>query len=426
MKKILIITLSLLLSFSSIAFSQEVELNLVGEAAILVDYHSKNVFYEKNAYEKMYPASTTKLMTAILAVEHGNLKDIVKVDSEVISLTRGSHIALDYDEEIAFEDLLNALLIASGNDSALAIAKHIGGGSIDTFVDMMNHKAEELGAVNTNFTNPHGLHDENHYTTAYDLALITSYAMENELIREISSKSTYTIGPTNKKDEPRVLLSTNRFLQGNDTVNINGNLVATKYDYYIGGKTGFTHEANRCLVSMAEKDGRKLISVVLKSNLPNVYGDTIQLFDYGFNNYHLIPLARSNEFIQNVEIENGIYPIVTAIIGSDFLYPMPLNNSPNVDRIISTYTDLTAPIRRGDIIGSIEFFVGDESLGSTEIIAATDVDALPVLTKFQMLLDKWYLFLLGFLFIGRCSFILREKRRKAKKNKRKVYKYNSY
>lgn len=425
MKKILIFTMTLLFLLNSIAFSEGMDLKLVGEGAILMDYHSKKVFYEENAYEKMYPASTTKLMTAILAVEHGNLKDLVKIDSEIISLTRGSHIALDYDEEVVFEDLLNALLVASGNDAALAIAKHVGGGSIDTFIEMMNHKAKELGALNTNFSNPHGLHDENHYTTAYDLALIAAYAMEDDLIREIAAKTTYTIGPTNKKNEPRVLLSTNRFLQGNDTVNINGQILPAKYDYFIAGKTGYTHEAGRCLVSLAEKDGRKLIAVVLKSDIPNVYGDTIQLFDYGFNNYQLVAIARANEFIQNIEIENGIYPIATGIIGEDFLYPLSTYNIPNVDRIISTYTDLVAPINRGDVIGSVEFFMGDESLGSIEIVSATDIASIPVLTRLQLILDKWYLFVFGFLFLGRCSFLLREKRKKTRKKRRKLYDYNS-
>ncbi len=155
-------------------------------------------FTKKNPNGKLFPASTTKIMTGILAIEKGHMKDMITIDPEVIDLTYGSHIALDYDEEVSFEDLLNAMLIASANDAALALGKHISG-SIEDFVKLMNDKAKEIGAINTNFVNPNGLHDDNHVTTAHDLALIAKYAMENEVFRSIVGKSSYTIGPTNKK-----------------------------------------------------------------------------------------------------------------------------------------------------------------------------------------------------------------------------------
>ena len=174
MKKCALILSFLLLITYSISFADD--LNLVGEGAILIDGETGQILYEKNSHKRLYPASTTKIMTAILAIEKGNMEDTVTIDEEIVCLTDGSHIALDVGEEIKFEDLLNALLIESANDAALAIAKHISG-SIEEFVQMMNNKAKEIGALNTNFTNPNGLPDEKHVTTAYDLSLIAKYAM---------------------------------------------------------------------------------------------------------------------------------------------------------------------------------------------------------------------------------------------------------
>ena len=180
MKRKLIFLMLLIFLFSTYTFTYASEdLNLNGQAAILIDYESGAILYEKNMDERLYPASTTKILTAILAIEYGKMDEMVTVDPEVISLTKGSHIALDYYEEVSFEDLLNALLIQSANDASLALAKHIAG-SIEGFVEMMNEKAKELGAKNTNFVNPNGLHNDNHYTTAYDMALIAKYAMANE------------------------------------------------------------------------------------------------------------------------------------------------------------------------------------------------------------------------------------------------------
>ncbi len=161
---------------------------------------------------KLHPASTTKIMTGILAIELANMDDMVTIDDEVVYLTDGSHIALEPGgEQMKFEHLLNALLIESANDTALAIAKHISG-SIDEFAKLMNDKAKELGALNTNFVNPNGLTDENHLTTAYDLSLMAKYAMENPTFRQIVCNYTYQIPETNKKTEVRYLKSANKLL----------------------------------------------------------------------------------------------------------------------------------------------------------------------------------------------------------------------
>ncbi|HLS52547.1 MAG TPA: serine hydrolase, partial [Tissierellaceae bacterium] len=234
---ILFIVFAVLLNTYSFAVADDLSLN--GEGAILIDYDSGRILYEKNAHKKLYPASTTKMMTAILTLEHGKMDDMVTIDPEIIGMTEGSHIALDYDEVMSVEDLLHALMIASANDAAAALGKYVAG-SIDGFVKMMNDKARELGATNTNFTNPSGLHDDNHYSTAYDLYLIARYAMENKSFRELVKKSSYTIGPTNKKSEPRLLHTTNRFLYGNDRINVDGKTIPIRFDGVAGIKTGTT------------------------------------------------------------------------------------------------------------------------------------------------------------------------------------------
>ena len=179
--------------------------SILSKSSILIDADSGTVLAEKDANKKMYPASLTKIMTAILAIEMGNLSDVIKVDDDTPYEIDGSHIALEPGEMLTLKDLLYALMLPSANDAASAIAKHYGG-SIEKFVKLMNDKAKELGAVNTNFVNPHGLHNNNHYTTAYDLALITRYAMKNEIFRTIVGTQKYEIQPTNKKLKPDILL----------------------------------------------------------------------------------------------------------------------------------------------------------------------------------------------------------------------------
>ena len=261
MKKIISVVLLFLFLFTTYTISFAEVLNLSGESAILIDGDTGQILYDKNPHKKLQPASTTKIMTGILAIEKGNMNDIATVDEEVVHLTDGSHIALEPGEQLKFEDLLNALLIESANDSALAIAKHISG-SIDEFVKLMNDKAKEVGALNTNFVNPNGLTDENHLTTAYDLSMMAKYAMENDTFKQIVKNYTCTIPKTNKKDEIRYLKSSNKLLYSTKKIDVNGKIVPIKYEGITGVKTGYTVAAQNCLVASAERENRKLIAVV--------------------------------------------------------------------------------------------------------------------------------------------------------------------
>ena len=250
----------------------------VGEAAIVMDASTGQILYDKDAYRKMYPASITKIMTALLAVEYGDFNDtIIMSENAVWGIEPGSsNIALDVGEEITFEDALNAVLLVSANEAAWAVAEYIAG-SLDNFATMMNEKAEELGCVNTHFVNSHGLHDEDHYTCPYDMALIAREALKYDKFREITATTHYIIPPTNLQEDERNLWQNNKLIMGDSNL---------YYEYCEGGKTGFTDEARGTFVAWAKKDDTELIFVTM-GNYPTVtsYTDARAMFDYCFNNY---------------------------------------------------------------------------------------------------------------------------------------------
>lgn len=228
--------------------------------AILMDQETGEVLYEVNGDEQTSIASITKIMTAIIAIELGVLSDEIET-SELATLVEGSSIYLEQDEVMTLEDLLYGLLLRSGNDAAIAISEHIGG-SEEGFVFLMNEKAKWLGMTNSHFTNPHGLHDEDHYSTAYDMALLMKYAMNNKKFQEIS-------GTKNYQSDNRTYLWKNK-----------NRLLTDLYSYCTGGKTGYTKNAGRTLVTTANKDDRYLIAVTL--NAPNDWEDHKAMFEWGF------------------------------------------------------------------------------------------------------------------------------------------------
>lgn len=392
------------------------KLGIFAQGAILMDPNSSQILFEKNANKKLYPASTTKIMTAILALELGNLEDIVTVDKEVTDLTSGSHIALDVGEQLTLKQLLHALLIESANDSAYAIAKHISG-NIDVFVDLMNKKAEELGAQNTHFVNPNGLHDDNHYSTAYDLAIITKYAMENDVFRSIVKEYMYNIPPTNKKTEPRYLKSANQLIYSTKNILVDGKEVPLKYEGAIGVKTGFTTEAQSCLVSFAKRDTRSLIAVVLNSNGENVFVDTHKLLNYGFDQFTGYSLGFKNQFIDNFNIKNGNAPFVAGILKNDLTYNIYKGAIDNIKTEISPIKDLTAPIKKGQKIGEISYLVDNKLLAKSEIISSSEIPKDSSLVWYKRVLSKWYIAVFILLFLIRVNEL---KRRKKSKRRKKI------
>jgi len=425
LKKLIVFSLFLFLVINLKGYALADEPDISAEAAILIDVDTGTILYEKNIHEKMYPASTTKILTGIIAIEKGNLDQKITVDKETPYEIQGSHIALEPDEIVTMRDLIYATLIESANDAAAVVGKHISG-STEEFTKLMNNKAKELGAKNTNFINANGLHSNNHTTTAYDLAMITKYAMQNDLFKNIVSTYTYTIDPTNKKTIPRYLKSSNKLLYGTDKINVNGNNVAIKYDGVIGVKTGYTPEAQSCLVSAAERNGQRLISVVLKTTGNNVFIDTHKLLNYGFDNFSSVKLAFKNEFIDNIEVENGDISIVTGIIGDDLFALIPKGRESEVKRNIVLPDKVSAPVSKGQVIGKIELKLDSKIIETTNIISAMEINqkgafAISNLQTNSTILNKWWLWLIIFFILWRTS--VEFKRRKIKKRRQSSYFY---
>lgn len=421
-KKLFLLSLIVLTiyNFSIFGFAIEGEdLELTGEAALLIDEDFDAILFGKNIHEKLYPASTTKIMTAILAIENFDLSDVCKVDQEIVSLTKGSHVALDYDEEMTVDNLLHALLIASANDAALTLAKHYSG-NIDDFVNLMNEKAKEIGANDTHFANPHGLHDENHYTTAYDLYLITKYAMENDKFKEIITMPRFVVPATNKKEE-RYILNTNRFLVNNGKMNINGDLKPISYDGICGVKTGFTDEAGNCLVSYANKNGKGMYTVVLKSEKYDVYADTYKLMEYGYNNFSTRNIASKNEFVDNLNLDNATIPFISTVVDKDIYYPIKNDKLPEIKKDINFNEDIKAPIKKGDILGRVDYYIDNENIGSANIISTISADAVNG-SIISFIKSKWYLFVIFFLVLVR---VIETTNRIKRRNKRMSRRNNS-
>lgn len=414
--KKLVILLALIIILCTYSPIYADELNLTGEAAILIDVDTMEILYSKNPHQKLYPASTTKIMTGILAIELGNMSDIVTVDQEIVNLTDGSHIALEVGEQLTLEQLIYALLVESANDAALAIAKHISG-SIDKFVKLMNEKAKELGALNTNFVNPNGLPDEQHVTTAYDLALMAKYAMENEIFRNIVKNYTYTIPQTNKKSQERVLWSNNRLLYSSEKINVDGVQTTIKYDGVNGVKSGYTIAAGQCLVTSYEKDGHRLIAVVLKSSGKNIYSDTHKLLNYGINNFEKVKIGYANKFIDNFHVENGVIPYVAGVTKSNVYYIVEKGKADLIEEKIITDNTLQAPISKGDVIGKVEYYLEGKKISETDIISTMDIELIPTPTLTDKIKSKWYLFVFALLFLIRV-WNLSRKRRKRKYRRR--------
>lgn len=251
------------------------------EGAILLEANTGVVLYAKNIHEKLYPASTTKLMTCLLAVEHCSLDEIVTFSHDaVFSLESGSsNIGIDEGQAMTMEECLYGILVASANEVANAVAEHVAG-SQEAFAEMMNEKAAELGCTDTHFVNPHGLFDEEHYTSAYDLAIIARAFFQNELLSKVGNTTSYHFVATDSQPDDFVVRNKHQLITGD-----------IAYEGIKGGKTGYTDDARQTLVTCAERNGMKLICVVLKEESPEQFNDTVKLLDYGFNNFTVTNVA---------------------------------------------------------------------------------------------------------------------------------------
>ena len=335
-------------------------------------------------------------MTALLTLEKCNLSDIATVSANAILLPSGySNANLQAGEQISIENLLYALLVKSANEAATVLAEHISG-SVENFSNLMNEKAKELGCENTHFVNANGIHDENHYTTAYDLFLITREAMKNETFRKIVSTPSYTLPATNKYP------TADRFLKNtNDLIRINNSNRANNYyyKYAIGVKTGYTKEAKNCLISASNKDGLEFISVVLgagttENGLSERYLDTINMFNYAYDNYENSVIKNKDEIIDTTEIKNGTKETkdLKLTLKDDLTAFVPKHfNTNDLSYTINLNENLFAPIITGDTIGTITYTVNDidytiDLLAGSTVYEKTDISIYLVIAGLTLLL----------------------------------------
>ena len=341
------------------------EPNINAESALLIDNKTNKVLYSKDMNRKMFPASTTKILTAILVLENHSLDEKVTASyNAVMTIPSGySTASIQIDEVLTVEQLLELLLVHSANDAANVLAEYTGG-SIDSFVAMMNTKINELGLSDTHFTNPYGLQDNNHYTTAHDLAIIMQYCLKNDDFRKIAGQASCAIPSTNKS-EPRKYSSTNELL-------IAGN--SNYYPNLIAGKTGYTSEAGECLVSAAYNDNLELVGVILNSN--NRFKDTRSLYNYGYTNFSIKNIVNEKDIITNVEVKNATKDTknLNLLVSEDI--PVLANNSDDLSKIepqITLNSDIKAPIEDGQVLGKVSYSVNGITY-STDLIAANNVE----------------------------------------------------
>lgn len=323
------------------------------KSAILIEASTGLVLYEKDADTRRPMASTTKIMTTIVALENGDLDDKVVVPSAAVGI-EGSSIYLYTDEELTLGELLYAVMLESANDAATAVAIGIAG-SVKAFADMMNKKAAELGMTNTSFANPHGLDAENHYTTARDLATLTRYAMQNPTFREIVVTRRKTI-PLHDGNSVRLLLNHNKLLK--------------LYPYAIGVKTGYTKKSGRCLVSAANRDGIELIAVTL--NAPDDWNDHTAMLEYGFSQLERVTLAEPGTLSFALPVVGGTSPYVFVNNLEPAVAVLPKDHG-EIKREIRLKNFYYAPVSKSQPLGKAVWHCDGKIIAECDLVASFDI-----------------------------------------------------
>lgn len=355
-KRIISLILSLALAICTFSLLRVSALDLSAKAAAILSADTGEVVYAKNASARLPMASTTKIMTALVALENTSPDEVVIVAPEAAGI-EGSSVYLFAGEKIKMETLLYALMLESANDAAAAIAYHIAGG-IEAFAGMMNAKARELGLENTHFTNPHGLYDEDHYTSAYDLAKLTVASLENERFKKIVS--TYKISaPMEEGGESRLFVNHNRLLR--------------TYDGAIGVKTGYTKKSGRCLVSAAERGGMTFVAVTLSA--PDDWRDHAAMLDFAFSAYERTRLAGRGEFSFTLPVIGGELPFVKCENAAE-AYAVIKKDNKNVTYKIELPRFLFAQIKKGDALGRVVFYNGVKEIARLTLTASFDVQRI--------------------------------------------------
>lgn len=372
----------------------------MGKAALLMDASSGRVLYEVNAHQRLSPASVTKIMTALLAVEKGNLDQEITISQTAVD-TPESSIWLETGEKLTREQLLYACMLKSANDAAVALAESMAG-SEKNFVELMNRRARQLGMKDTHFCNPHGLETSGHYTTAYDLALVSREALNHKIFRQVVSTKTIHI-PWAGNDYDRLLINQNRLLY--------------RYAGAIGIKTGYTKEAGNCVVGAAQEGSLLLIAVAMNS--PSVYHDLEQMLDYGFDHYNNKTIKNSNQLSVTVPVVNGQEKTVQARPKTDLTVAVTAKEQSQCTYKCYPQEQITAPVKKNQIVGSCKMYVAGHEVSEVDLLACTSVALKP---PFRTRLKSGCISIIkisgeAFLIIFCCAYLIkiRNLRRKRKR-----------
>jgi len=381
MKKLssIILAMILMITTSSLSFAdkENSNINLSSKSAILMDVASGKVLYEKNSHEKLPPASVTKVMTMLLiceALESGKIKidDEVQI-SEVASSMGGSQIFLEAGETQKVDTLLKGIAVASANDACVAMAEYIGG-SVESFVDMMNAKAKELNMNDTHFANTNGLPIDNHYTSAYDIALMSKELLKHE---EISKYLTTWMDSVvvGKKQATIGIANTNKLIK--------------HYNGATGVKTGFTQEAKYCLSASAKRGDTHLVAATLGAETsPQRFNDASTLLNYGFANYESVKLCSRDDKISTLALEKAEDEKISLVAKEDLTVLIKKGDSKEFTKKIKVYENTKLPIKKGSILGEVEVYRGKEKLGKVELVSNKDINKANYLKMLQRVLDE--------------------------------------
>lgn len=336
--------------------------------AALMEVYSGRLLAEQNAHKRLPMASTTKIMTALLAIEHCALDEMVTVPTEAYGV-EGSSMYLHEGEEILLSDLLYGLMLTSGNDAAVAIACHVAG-NVETFAELMNARAQEIGCTDTNFVTPNGLPDDRHYTSAYDLCLIAATALQNETFRQIVGT---TYHKTESGDVTRTLKNKNKTLW--------------QYEGGNGVKTGYTKAAGRCLAFSAEREGTMLVGVVL--NCPDMWNDAFDLLDYGFEMYQTQTLVDAGSCVAYAGVSGGTKKGLAIYTKEAILYPLARDDSDVIEWRLECEETLSAPVTAGQVAGRLTLLVNGEEAAGTDLVTAEAVAVADLAYYWNKILGRW-------------------------------------
>lgn len=362
------------------AFAAPSPLNLTAKSAIVIEASTGEVLFEKNAEERRYPASTTKIMTIITALESGKINDIVTASPNAAN-TEGSSMGLFVAEQLKMQDMLYGVALVSGNDAAVAIAEHISG-SVADFAKLMTEKAHNIGAIKTNFTNSSGLPDPNHYSTASDLARIAAYGYKNPKFAEIVGTAVKDI-PRHNPKEP--LYNENKLLRIYNGAN--------------GVKTGYTDDAGRCLVAAAKHGNIQLITVVLDADY--MFTDSMNLLDYGFSQIQETEMAHAGGFVGIVQVVDGRTDEVQAVISDSLVVPITPRNRDKFRTIVEISKTIRAPVASGQKVGVVKVMYHDKEVASSDVVLTESVQRKSIFAMIKDFFAKLFNDFAGLTILGK-------------------------